>query len=161
VSVFDDSYVWDNEADQGVYVMADSLNDDAREYVGHASDPTWRTRNHASCTGNTEAAAGFQYRRPLLTMVHETTGKKREKEETLRRMHVRGYGKVRGAQFVGAPGTSLRAAFEANCHEYDLCYKCGREGHYTSNLPGTVRCPNERINVDAIASAYWYPRSRA
>ena len=154
VSVYDDSYAWDDDADQGVYIMAETAAPDSREYVGFSHDPTRRTRDHAAGVGGVEAAKGFLFRRPLLTTLRAENGKIREEAETLLRMHTRGYDKVRGAQYSD-PRCSLRDAFVSNCQRHDLCFQCAAPGHYTTNLSRTVRCLNPRFQVETVAAAYW------
>ena len=138
VSIFASACVFDDEADEGVYVVAESLLPDSREYVGYSKTPSDRVRAHASGTGGVSAAAGFQIRRPLLT--RGPLGKDREYIETIERMHAHGHiEKVQGAQFVG-PNRDLRAAYSAICQKWDLCFQCGEPGHYASNFDRTVKC---------------------
>ena len=154
VDVFDTRYVFDNIADQGVYVVAESLLPDSRVYVGYSQDPTRRTQNHANEMGGTDAAAGFRYRRPLITTTQAETGKDRELAETLLRMHTAGYDKVRGATWT-ARLESVREAFKLNCHKYDICFRCAQGGHYCTNIQRTWRCPFPYFDLDAVANRYW------
>ena len=147
VDVFDASYVFDDEADEGVYVMAQSLEEDCEEYVGWSEDPTRRTQDHARGTGGAgDAAQGFTFRRPLLTT--EKCGTDREEVETLKRMLANGFGRVQGAQYVG-PFRNLKAAFDTCCQKWKLCYHCGESGHYRRNLDNTSQCANARFDPKA------------
>ena len=156
VDIYDDSYVFDDVADQGVYVAAESLLPDSRTYVGFSSHPTQRIRDHATGVGGVEAAHGFRYRRPLLTTTMAETSKDRELAETITRMHTYGYDKVRGAHYASR-ACDMRAAHEHACHKYDLCFQCAGSGHNCTNIDRTWRCQLPYFNVHAIAEKYWNP----
>jgi len=109
----------------------DSVLNPSRAYIGSSHDIVRRRHQHLNGSGAT-AAAGLTVSLPLLTTKVVGCMKTRELLETLANMRLMGIANVKGAQFLSDSLQDYRSAFKAIVHQYDLCAKCGGEGHYIS-----------------------------
>ena len=109
-----------------------------RVYVGKSAHPAARIHQHFTKIGAsvTRAFPPTGRRLPRLGNV-SGAGDAAERDETLRYMHLRGIGNVRGWRYTAetlSPADYLDA--ERNIRElFDLCRRCGRRGHFAAECP--------------------------
>lgn len=120
----------DVEDADGVYIL-ELLH--GRVYVGRTTDLRRRLHEHRSGKGSafTKAFPPTGLLLPRLGRV-SGSGEAAERDETLRYMHMRGAGNVRGWKYtrVELSPEDARDA-EANIRElFDLCRRCGHPGHF-------------------------------
>lgn len=122
----------------GVYVLE---LPDGRYYVGKSHCVAERLRQHAAGQG-AACAKGYLRRAVPLTPRGDDL-EAWERAETLARMRRHGIGRVRGWMYT-APEMSeaLREhAYQQVCERYDLCRRCGRDGHFAASCAGTGARP--------------------
>ena len=113
----------------GVYVLE---LPGGRYYVGKSGDIPERLRQHASGEGSA-CAKGFIRRAPVITP-RTADLESWERAETLARMRRHGNGRVRGWLYTAPElGPAMREhAFQQVCERFDLCRRCGEEGHFVT-----------------------------
>ena len=116
--------------EDGVYVLE---LDDGRYYVGKSHRVEERLRQHAEGAG-AACAKGYLRRVPPLTPRADDF-EAWERAETLARMRRHGIGRVRGWMYTAPElGDAMREhAYQQVCERFDLCLRCGREGHFVTD----------------------------
>ena len=125
--------------EDGVYVLE---LDDGRYYVGKSHCVAGRLRQHAEGAG-AACAKGYRRRVPPLTPRADDF-EAWERAETLARMRRHGVGRVRGWMYTAPEMSEAQRdhAYQQVCERFDLCRRCGREGHFAADCgagPGQQR----------------------
>jgi hypothetical protein len=122
----------------GVYVLE---LEQGRYYVGKSHCVEERLRQHAEGAG-AACAKGYLRRVPPLTPRADDF-EAWERAETLARMRRHGIGRVRGWMYTAPElGDAMREhAYQQVCERFDLCRRCGREGHFVSDCAGGGQRP--------------------
>ncbi len=78
---------------------------------------------------------------PTLTLRQGLDLESWERNETLFRMKIHGVDNVRGWMFTSSvlSDDDKDSAFRQICEKFDLCRKCGREGHFADSCYATTR----------------------
>ena len=115
----------------GVYVLRTASG---MYYVGKSADIDSRIKQHRSGVGamclNGEE---FQVMPRLLTSGSVSDLESWERNETLQRMRANGIDNVRGWMYTSSGPLSddeRQDVFRQICEKFDLCRRCGREGHF-------------------------------
>lgn len=118
------------EREEGVYVLQLSRGG---YYVGKSANVAARLEQHRTGGGASACAAGFLRRVPPMTPPQADL-EMWERAETLARMRAHGVANVRGWMFTTPELTEAqqRDAFVQVCERFDLCRRCGREGHFAT-----------------------------
>ena len=109
--------------------------------MGKSAGIAERLRQHAAGEG-AACAKGFLRRiSPLTPHMHDLEAW--ERAETLARMRKHGIASVRGWMYTAPElGQYLREhAYQQICERFDLCRRCGREGHFAAACAGAARPP--------------------
>ena len=118
------------KARSGVYVLKAS---NGLHYVGKSNDIDTRIEDHAEGEGaSCIASAGAVQEVKVLTTGQQDDLESWERNETLLRMKQHGIDRVRGWMFTSEKLTEAEkeCAFRQICEKFDLCRRCGREGHF-------------------------------
>lgn len=120
----------------GVYVLSLAHG---RVYVGKSNDIEERLRQHRSGAG---AACAKHFLRRVPPMTPPTADLESwERAETLARMHAHGISKVRGWMYTSPEMDHVERehAFKQVCEKFDLCRRCGGDGHFVAACKGHAR----------------------
>jgi predicted GIY-YIG superfamily endonuclease len=134
-------------AEDGVYVLE---LPGGMFYVGKSGNIEERLEQHRKGEG-AACVKGFLRRLAPLTPADEDA-EAWERAETLARMRRHGIVRVRGWMFT-APELSeaqKEAAFGQVCERFDLCRRCGREGHFASDCHAKSRAPFYNVTADRL-----------
>lgn len=134
-----------DDGDDGVYVLE---LDDGRYYVGKSHRIAERLRQHTEGEG---AACAKGYRRRVTPLTARADDFEAwERAETLARMRRHGIGRVRGWMYTAPDmGEAQRDhAYQQVCERFDLCRRCGREGHFAANCAGGGQLQRPRWALD-------------
>lgn len=112
-------------------------------YVGKATDVQKRVRDHFQGKG-----AALTRADPPIDLLPLLDGRGDELRETLAQMAVHGLNSVRGYRWVhrNLRQGDRRAIIEDMIEQFNLCRRCGRQGHFAS------QCRSRVLSQNAIQS---------
>ena len=115
-------------------------------YVGKTSNIERRIQEHSSGRGSAWT------RKYKLIRILYTTKKHNEDYHVIKMMHERGIENVRGGSFstMALTPSDVDMANRMIYTQYDLCYNCGKSGHYTLNCNKTYcrRCGRNNHSIE-------------
>jgi hypothetical protein len=115
---------------RGVYCLTDS---DGKLYVGKSDNISERIDDHKMGEGTRFLGQNLQRIAPETTPISDLESW--ERNETLTMMYKRGIENVRGWMFTtrSLSDDQKQDAFSQICEKFDLCRKCGRDGHFVTS----------------------------
>jgi predicted GIY-YIG superfamily endonuclease len=134
----EDSELCVGESNSGVYVLK---KQDGGFYVGKSENIVKRLKQHSDGVGAV-CARGDVCRVPTMTIPISNDFEAWERSETLARMRYYGISRVRGWMYTSEylDESQREHAFQQICEKFDLCRKCGCEGHFAAECRLSGSC---------------------